>query len=318
MDGNCMKDRRIKKSSPWNKGLKGIYHIWGGKRVFSEDHIENIRKSSKKRLLGKTYEEIYGPEKAKELREKKRIQGKGRIWSIETRRRIGETNAKKAMERGDRKMLLSKEELHDLYWNQKKSLREICNILGMKSISVVHRWFKKFGIERRTKQEEMKLRWKDPHYRRSMIEGQKRALQKPENRAKWSENSKRRWKNKDYAEHIIRETRRSMMLRPNKPEQRLIAIIKKHDLPYKYSGDGRFIVGNRCPDFLNCNGEKKVVEVFGRAYHSPSHSFFKIPYRRTYQGTIDHYKKYGFECIIIWDDELGDENKVLERLYGRF
>ena len=30
--------------------------------------------------------------------------------------------------------------------------------------------------------------------------------------------------------------------------------------------------------------------------------------------TMEHYKKYGFNCIIIWGEELKDENKVLARL----
>ena len=90
-------------------------------------------------------------------------------------------------------------------------------------------------------------------------------------------------------------------------------ICKKHNLPYKYVGNGKFWIEGRNPDFIESNGKKVVVEVFGRYWHSALYSR-KIPYRLTQEGTLKHYKKYGFKCIILWDNELKNEQLVLEHL----
>jgi hypothetical protein len=49
---------------------------------------------------------------------------------------------------------------------------------------------------------------------------------------------------------------------PSSLEQKMIEIIQKLQLPYRFVGDGKFFIENRNPDFINCNGEKIVVEVF--------------------------------------------------------
>lgn len=102
---------------------------------------------------------------------------------------------------------------------------------------------------------------------------------------------------------------RKCRIRPTKPEQRLIEIIKKYNLPYRYTGDGDVMIGRKNPDFFNTNGNKVVIEVFGVAFHSPLFTFRKnMPYHQMYEGTIEHYKKYGLKCIIFWDRDILREN----------
>lgn len=128
---------------------------------------------------------------------------------------------------------------------------------------------------------------------------------------------KERWKNPEFKERMLKAQREGMNVCPNKPEQAFIDICKKHNLPYKFVGDGEFMLGGKNPDFINVNGKKEVVEIFGRAFHSPLETFREdLPYHQTYKGCIEHYKQYGFNCIIIWDDEIGCEDLVLRRLGG--
>ena len=96
-----------------------------------------------------------------------------------------------------------------------------------------------------------------------------------------------------------------------KPELKFIDICIKYNLPFKYTGNGDVWISNKNPDFIN--GKKEVVEIFGKYWHEPLERV-GIPYSRTYNGTIEHYKKYGFKCKIIWDDELENENLVLKKL----
>ena len=80
----------LRTKSIWNKGLTGVY------------------KSNKK---GKTYEEIYGEKRAKEIRKKvsennaKYMLGRKRVFSEEWRRKIGEGNRGKKMSKEAREKI---------------------------------------------------------------------------------------------------------------------------------------------------------------------------------------------------------------------
>ena len=53
---------------------------------------------------------------------------------------------------------------------------------------------------------------------------------------------------------------------PSSLEKEFQKIIDKHNLPYKFVGDGSFIIGNCNPDFVNTNNQKIAIEVFARFY----------------------------------------------------
>ncbi len=101
-----------------------------------------------------------------------------------------------------------------------------------------------------------------------------------------------------------------LILKPNRPENILIKLIKQNNLPYKYTGDGNFIIGNKCPDFVNVNGQKKVIEMFGDYWHNNK----KTRWHQTEFGTKAIYSQYGFKTLIIWEHELKDIDNVLERI----
>ena len=91
--------------------------------------------------------------------------------------------------------------------------------------------------------------------------------------------------------------------KPNNLEKRLISLIEAHNLPYKYVGDGQVILGGKCPDFINTNGQKIVLEVFGRYWHDPvKNPAVKLKQQEDY--IVAHYAKYGFKCIILWGEEV--------------
>ena len=92
--------------------------------------------------------------------------------------------------------------------------------------------------------------------------------------------------------------------KPNKPEQILINLFEKDNLPFKYVGAGEVWFGNRNPDFINTNGAKQVIELLGTYWHP------------LFDGAnrIEHYKQYGFDCLIIWEDELEDTKKIIKKV----
>lgn len=109
-----------------------------------------------------------------------------------------------------------------------------------------------------------------------------------------------RWKNKDWKEKNLKKIILGLVNRPTSLEKQMIAIIQKYNLPYKYVGDGSFLIGFKNPDFININGEKKLIEV-GNVFH---HQNNYIEKRK------EHFAKYGWESFIFIKDELNEEKIV--------
>jgi len=92
--------------------------------------------------------------------------------------------------------------------------------------------------------------------------------------------------------------------RPTKPEQILMDLIQQNQLPYKYVGNGEVLFGGKNPDFIQVNGKKKLIEIFGSYWHKNDN-----PKER-----IDFFKKYGFSTLIIWDKELENSQNVVNKI----
>jgi len=94
---------------------------------------------------------------------------------------------------------------------------------------------------------------------------------------------------------------RQKQLKPNKDEIKLSDILDTlYPNQYKYVGDGVVVIGGMNPDFININGQKKIIELFGHYWHTG----VKVPFNRTEEGRISSYKKFGFDCLVIWDYQL--------------
>ena len=98
--------------------------------------------------------------------------------------------------------------------------------------------------------------------------------------------------------------------RPNKPEKRLIRIIKRESFPFDYVGDGRMWILDRNPDFISTNGEKKLIELFGDYWHTKR---IRKP-EETEEGRVKFFRTYGYETLIIWEHELNSEKEVMQKI----
>lgn len=154
--------------------------------------------------------------------------------------------------------------------------------------------------------------WKDPEHRAKISRGRKRMWQKPEYRSKMIEERKRRWADPDYKKRVIQKSRKSLVDKPTEPERAVIELIRKYNLPFRYTGDGEVVIDGLNPDFIHNNGKNKVIEVFGRVFHDPEESFFDVRWSHQYWGRILEYKKRGYDCLILWEDEA--KEKMLERI----
>ncbi len=92
---------------------------------------------------------------------------------------------------------------------------------------------------------------------------------------------------------------------PNELEQRLISILNRV-LPdeYRYAGDGSFILGGKCPDFVDKQGKKKLIELYGSHWHQDDDP----------QNRIAFFKQFGFDTLVIWEHELRNEDSLGKRI----
>ncbi len=105
-------------------------------------------------------------------------------------------------------------------------------------------------------------------------------------------------------EKWLKNVFKGLRKRPTALEKQLISMIEDNKLPYKYVGDGQFILGGKNPDFLNVNGKKQVIEAFGCFWHD----VFDVAER------IEHFRQYGFDTLIIWEDEMADTDAVISKI----
>jgi len=126
-----------------------------------------------------------------------------------------------------------------------------------------------------------------------------------------SKRIKKLWeKDKKYRERVLGNLLKTLDKRPNRAEQTLIDIIQRNNLPFEYVGDGKVIISGLVPDFINTNGRKELIELFGEYWHT---------IRATRPTQTEHgrgaiFKKFGYRTLIIWEKELEDESQVVAKI----
>ena len=131
-----------------------------------------------------------------------------------------------------------------------------------------------------------------------------------ESRRKMSESTKKNWQNPDYIKKVFD----GLNMKPNELEKKVGGILQKH-LPDEYAYNGDFscgiTIGGKIPDFVNVNGEKIVIEVFGPWHdekYMRDHFGDDISWKRTEFGTKAHYSQFGYKCVVFWQEELERED----------
>lgn len=92
---------------------------------------------------------------------------------------------------------------------------------------------------------------------------------------------------------------------PSSLEEKFIGIINKHNLPYKFVGNGAFMIENYNPDFINVNGDKIAIEVYARFYKRKR---FGDRIDEWKKERADMFKKYGWEIVYFDETEVNEEN----------
>jgi len=105
------------------------------------------------------------------------------------------------------------------------------------------------------------------------------------------------WANPDWAARRVRKIAEGGHRTPNKAELALRDVL--HTFwpgDWHYVGDGSFLIGRLNPDFVNVNGKKQVIELFGEYWHKQKEEARRI---KIFAG-------YGFDTLVVWQTELAD------------
>ena len=113
--------------------------------------------------------------------------------------------------------------------------------------------------------------------------------------------AKKRWIDPAYQKKMAK----AFAIKPNKPETALLNLLNQlFPQEYKYVGDFQFFLGGKNPDFMNVDGRKSLIELYGTYWHRNDDP----------QDRIDHFKQYGFSTLIVWENELKDQEALVNKL----
>lgn len=192
-----------------------------------------------------------------------------------------------------------------IYEKQRRNKKKInlCKCgCGNYCIKIYIRGHHSHNYKGRKQSEENKRKNRESHLGKKQSEESKqkrRDLCTIEKRKEISEKSKQLWNNSEY----IKKQMISRRVSPNKMELFLLKILEEHFVgKYEFVGDGKFILGRKCPDFVD-KENKKLIEFFGRNWHKPEDEFSRPQY----------FKQFGYDTLIIWSDEI-KSGHLLEKL----
>ena len=120
------------------------------------------------------------------------------------------------------------------------------------------------------------------------------------------------WQNTKKGLAMIKKSRKTMGSKGSpKTEEIMKKIIKDNNLPFNFVGDGELMVGTKNPDFVYSSDGRKIIEVFGDYWHRDDIAKY---WHQTEDGCKAYYEAFGYNILIIWERELKNPDKVLNRV----
>lgn len=105
----------------------------------------------------------------------------------------------------------------------------------------------------------------------------------------------------------VEKMKKAWNLKPNKAEIRLLELLENlYPGEWKYTGDFSFTINGKCPDFVNCNGQKKIIEYFGDHWHQGE----------TSEERESAFSPFGYKTLVIWGSEMKNIKNVINRIHS--
>ena len=115
---------------------------------------------------------------------------------------------------------------------------------------------------------------------------------------------KKLWQDPEY----VRKMKKAQHTKPNKAEKQLDNIIQiTFPGEFKINVLGNVMVlGGKVPDWVNVNGQKKLIEYFSPYWHRGG--------KEEENQRINYFNQFGWSTLIIWEHELENVEKLKQRI----
>lgn len=119
----------------------------------------------------------------------------------------------------------------------------------------------------------------------------------------------KQWNNpefkRNWIENALPKILKSAGTHPNKKEIELDLLLQRlYPKEWKYVGNGEIILFSKSIDWININGKKEIIEFFGEHWHEKGDE----------EKRINYFKQFGWDCLVIWQHELKEENLVVSKV----
>ena len=298
-----MIDVWVKGHIGWNKGISKYPELNDREWLFQKYEIEQLTSRQIAKIVGCS----------------------GKTAVLTALRNLGFTLRKQKQH----ELLKDRDWLNQKYWDEELNCREISEIVGCDR-ATAYRALKRHNIETRTAPDAQRGKPKSEEAIRKNRESHKGLQAGKDNpfygkhhnekiKQKISESHRglipwNKGKKGIYSEETLeklREARKHQKFPKHhtKPERIFEDFCKKGTLPFRYTGDSRFWIGEKPslnPDFVHLT-KKIVVEIFSW-HHNELQRIGKVRYSHTYEGRKKLYKKYGYKMIVFWQEDLERED----------
>ena len=146
--------------------------------------------------------------------------------------------------------------------------------------------------------------WKDSSYREIVLEGMALAWADPTLRTYASQRAEEAWEDPNRLPNTS--------FKPNM-EEMLLGIWLRKGFPDKFVSNITIQkkVGSKRPDYVDWIN-RQIVELFGTFYHSEIY----FPSKLTEEELVGYYKQRGFDCVVVWGDEVYNQELVISKVKG--
>jgi len=225
---------------------------------------------------------------------------KGKVHSDETKEKMSKSQSgRKHSEETKEKMKKAWETRSPITEKTRAKLREAAKYKPVQTEETK----KKRSDTLMNHQVSMMTRSKMSKNRKGKCCGEQNPMNNPETVEKCRIAGKRKWQNPEY----VKKIQDALQLRPNKPESIILTLLNDlYPNEWKYTGDFSFMINGKNPDFVNCNGQKQCIELFGDYWHKGENP----------QDRKAIFREFGYETLVIWEHELRDMNIVKNKIYA--
>jgi len=187
-------------------------------------------------------------------------------------------------------------------WN-KGLTKETDERLNSLSIKMKNNLFRSEPAYKRKMKRIAKKNWKNPKYRDNVLKGLERSKDKR------SKAMIKKWEDPVQCNKWLDAICKGRDKKPNKLEKSFLKFLNTiQPGEWKYTGNGGIVINRKIPDFINVNGQKKIIEVFGNYWHKGQDP----------KDRIKVFKPFGYQTLVIWEKEFKGNLKMVAKKVQRF